>query len=233
MRPGGALKSHSGSVQARGQQKQPGSKYLRLCRPFTVSVEYSSSFVNRLKLQKSLWQYPNRLQAWFTNHHIPAPFLSSGLTPWVSGVTPQIYTEPFDIPPAYGDFLRTFICKISSPPPHQGKEITASSTRRRTNLSLGIPPNPQAQFIPSSCMPAVSIQSQAMLPPWRQHFLAHYLSLIGSNFLHDNFHIKNILGWHLRSAHSLCAKKFLTCFQRETTSRQFQVPSVCNSTRDL
>lgn len=113
------------------------------------------------------------------------------------------------------------------------REITTSSPRCKTNLLLGIPPNPQAWFIPSSCVPATSIQNQAILPPRRQHFFAHYLSLIGSNFLHDNAHIKNILGWHLRSAHSLLAKKFLACFPRETTSRQFRVPLDYNPTCNL
>lgn len=64
MRQGGALKSHSGSVQARGQQKNGQVvNILGFAGPYMVSVEYSSSFVNCLKLQKSLWQYPNRLQA--------------------------------------------------------------------------------------------------------------------------------------------------------------------------
>jgi hypothetical protein len=69
-------------------------------------------------------------------------------------------------------------------------------------------------------------QAACQQPPFRARWccfpsdspFCHYLSLIGSNFLHDNAHIKNILGWHLRSAHSVRAKKFLTCFQTEEGS---------------
>ena len=169
-----------------------------------------------------------------TSCHLLTPLLSSGLTTYVCGghsFHPSNLHRTLWHSLVCGDFLRPFTCKISSPPPRQGKEITTSPTRCRTNLSLGISPNPQAQFILLSCTLAASIQSQVMLPPWRWPFFAHYLSLIGSNFLHDNAHIKNIFRWYLRSAHSLCAKKFLTCFQRETTSRKF--PLDCNSTCDL
>lgn len=116
--------------------------------------------------------------------------------------------------------------------PAKEREITTSSTRCRTNLLLGIPPKSWGS-IHSIKLCASSLHSEVMSPPWRQHFFAHYLSLIGSNFLHDNAHIKNILGWHLWSDHSLSAKKSLACFQRETTRRQFQVPLDYNSTCHL
>lgn len=111
------------------------------------------------------------------------------------------------------------------------KEITTPSSRCRTNLLLGIPPKSWS-LIHSIKQPPFRASIQ-MVPPWRQHFFAHYLSLIGSNFLHDKAHIKNILGWYLRSDHSLPAKKFLACFQRETISRQFQVPLDYSSTSNL
>lgn len=115
--------------------------------------------------------------------------------------------------------------------PANKKEITTPSTRCRTNLLLGIPPKSWS-LIHSIKQPPFRASIQ-MVPPWRQHFLAHYLSLIWSNFLHDKAHIKNILGWYLRSDHSFPAKKFLACFQRETISRQFQVPVDYSSTSNL
>lgn len=97
-------------------------------------------------------------------------------------------------------FLRTSAHISSLPSSSQEKEIAASSTRCRTNLLLGMAPSSQARFILSKLYASSLYSKPGDSVSLETAPFAHYLSLIGRNFMHDNAHIKK----YLRMAPKVC-----------------------------